>query len=117
MVLGSQTPFRRLMTAIEAAGHEVVSTANQFHGVTLVDEIRPDIVLLDADNLESQRTCSRIRDMANTPIALIGPEAPETAWEEAVEAGADAYISVFTDPAEVIATAGAILRRYRTTFR
>ncbi len=117
MVLGNQTPFRRLIIAIEAAGHEVVSITDQFQGVTLVDEVQPDIIMLDADIPESWRTCSRIRDMVNIPIILIGFEAPQNAWERAVEEGADAYFPVFTDPGEAIATAGAILRRYRKTFR
>ncbi|MDP6347173.1 MAG: hypothetical protein QGG56_09425 [Dehalococcoidia bacterium] len=117
MVLGNQTPFRRLMIAIRAEGHEIVSITDQFQGVTLVDDVQPDIILLDAEVPESWRTCSRIRDMVNIPIILIGLEAPQNAWERAVEEGADAYLSVFTGPGEAIATAGAILRRYRKTFR
>lgn len=115
LITGDRTPFRRLTFAMEQQGYEVVSAADPYQGLMLVDETGPDMVILDATVPDSLRSCAHIRNLVDIPIVLMGSDPPPKAWEQAVNGGADAYVSIFTDPAGVLATVGAIVRRYQKT--
>lgn len=114
LITGDRTPFRRLTFALEQQGYEIVSAADTYQGLMLVDETGPDMVILDAAVAGSLRFCAHMRNLVHIPIILMGSDPPSRAWEQAVDEGADAYVSVFTDAAEVVATVGSVVRRYRT---
>lgn len=115
MITGDRTPFRRLTFAMEQQGYEIAFAADLYQGLILVDETGPDMVILDAAVAGSLRLCAHIRKLVHIPIILMGSDPPSKAWEQAVDEGADAYVSTFTDAVEVVATAGSIVRRYRTS--
>jgi DNA-binding response OmpR family regulator len=115
IITGNRTPFRRLTFAMEQQGYEVAFAADPYLGLILVDETGPDMVILDAAVAGSLRFCAHIRKLVLIPVILMGSDPPSKAWEQSVDEGADAYVSVFTDPAAVVATVGSILRRYQKT--
>jgi DNA-binding response OmpR family regulator len=100
---------------MEQQGYEVAFAADPYLGLILVDETGPDMVILDAAVAGSLRFCAHIRKLVFIPVILMGSDPPSKAWEQSVDEGADAYVSVFTDPAEVVATVGSILHRYQKT--
>ena len=99
-------------------GFSVVEAANGQDALRLSRE-QPDLILLDVmlPDISGLEVCARIKaDPATARIPVVHLSATLVQLEDKVqglESGADAYLTDFTDPMEVIATIRALLRARR----
>lgn len=98
--------------------YEVVHTADGEEALLLVEEVRPDVILLDwmIENLSGIEVCRRIRrssDHANIPIIMLTARGEEEDKIRGLETGADDYITKPFSPRELIARVKAVMRRVR----
>jgi len=77
------------------------------------DARRPDVVLVDLGlpDMDGTRIISRIRREATTPILVISARDAEATKVEALELGADDYVTKPFGTAELLARLRAVLRR------
>jgi DNA-binding response OmpR family regulator len=98
---------------IEAAGHSVTGAADGPSAVQLVEQVDPDIVLLDVmlpgyDGIEVLR---RVRLTSSVPILMLTARSTELDKVLGLELGADDYLTKPFSMRELQARVGAILRR------
>jgi len=104
----------------ERAGYGVTRTGDGEEALILVDEIKPDIILLDwmIEGISGIEVCRRLRrrsNSANTPIIILTARGEESDRIRGFETGADDYVTKPFSPRELVARVNAILRRARTT--
>ena len=96
LVVEDELPMRRfLRAALEAQGYTLVETETVREGLAQAAGRRPDIVLLDlglpdGDGLDLIR---RLREWATTPIVVISARGRERDKVDALDAGADDYLT------------------------
>src|SRR5215218_8115726 len=102
----------------ERAGFDVTRTADGEEALILVDEIRPDVILLDwmIEGISGIEVCRRLRrrtSSCNVPILMLTARGEETDRICGLETGADDYVTKPFSPCELVARVGAVLRRVR----
>jgi two-component system phosphate regulon response regulator PhoB len=102
----------------ERAGYGVTRTGDGEEALILVDEIKPDIILLDwmIEGISGIEVCRRLRrrsNSANTPIIILTARGEESDRIRGFETGADDYVTKPFSPRELVARVGAVLRRVR----
>jgi two-component system phosphate regulon response regulator PhoB len=100
------------------AGYTVTSTPSGEEAQLLVDEIRPDLLILDwmVEGISGIELCRRLRRKpatANLPILMLTARGEEADRLRGLETGADDFITKPFSPKELVARAGAVLRRVR----
>ncbi len=102
----------------EREGFTVTCTAAGDEALILVDEIRPDLVILDwmIEGISGIEVCRRLRRSpatANLPIMMLTARGEEDDRVRGLETGADDFVTKPFSPKELIARANALLRRAR----
>jgi two-component system KDP operon response regulator KdpE len=103
-----QTIRRLIRNALQAEGWSVLEADNWMRGATLAGTREPDLVLLDL-GLPDGDGITFIRDLrawSNVPIIIVSGRSSETSKTEALEAGADDYLSKPFDIAELMGRVG-----------
>ncbi len=103
---------------VERAGYDVTRTGDGEEALILVDEVKPDVVLLDwmVEGISGIEVCRRLRrraSTANMPIMVLTARGEEDDRIRGLETGADDYITKPFSPRELVARVGAVLRRVR----
>jgi DNA-binding response OmpR family regulator len=82
-------------------------------GLRKLDEIPPDLVIVDErlPEVNGWDACSRVRQISDVPIILLGAERSGQAVAKAIERGADAYMFKPFSTLELEARVRALLRR------
>ncbi len=115
LVIDDDIAFLRLAEQIfTQEGYEVLKASNGQEGLRLLYAHKPDIVLLDVvmPGLDGWQTCSRIRDISDTPIILLtGKQRAEDDIVRGLDYGADDYLLKPAGNRELVARVRAILRR------
>ncbi len=98
--------------------YEVIQTADGEEALLLVEEHRPDIILLDwmIENLSGIEVCRQLRRSstnANIPIIMLTARGEEEDKIRGLEIGADDYVTKPFSPRELVARVKAVLRRVR----
>jgi len=96
----------------------VTRTGDGEEALILVDEVKPDVILLDwmIEGISGIEVCRRLRRRsasANTPIMMLTARGEETDRIRGFETGADDYVTKPFSPRELVARVGAVLRRVR----
>ena len=99
-------------------GFEVISTPDGDEALVLVEETKPDLVILDwmIEGTSGIEVCRRLRrnpGTANLPIIMLTARGEEDDRVRGLETGADDFITKPFSPKELIARANALLRRSR----
>ena len=99
-------------------GYAVVRTGDGEEALILVDEVKPDIVLLDwmIEGISGIEVCRRLRRRsatANVPILMLTARGEEGDRIRGLETGADDYVTKPFSPRELVARVAAVLRRVR----
>jgi two-component system phosphate regulon response regulator PhoB len=102
----------------ERSGYDVTRTGDGEEALILVDEIKPDVILLDwmIEGISGIEVCRRLRrrsTTANVPIMLLTARGEESDRIRGFETGADDYVTKPFSPRELVARVGAVLRRVR----
>src|SRR3982750_2620984 len=100
----------------QRSGYDVTRTGDGEEALILVDEIRPDVILLDwmiegISGIEVCRPLRRRSTTANVPIMMLTARGEESDRIRGFETGADDYVTKPFSPRELVARVGAGLRR------
>ncbi len=100
--------------SLEKEGYKVVTAYNGEEAITLYEEQKPDLILLDImlpykDGFE---VCKEIRKLGNKPIIMLTAKGTEFDKVLGLEIGADDYVTKPFSNRELLARVKALLRRY-----
>jgi len=103
---------------LEKAGYQIVVADDGERALQLVEEIQPDLIILDwmLPRVSGIEICRRLRARPETrrvPIIMLTARGEEGDRVRGLETGADDYVVKPYSPAEMVARVGALLRRSR----
>lgn len=115
LVVDDEAPLRRLLsTGLEGYGYQVLAAASGQEAITLIAQRKPDLVVLDI-NLGSEpdglQVCRRVREWSRVPIIVLSARGDEATKVQALDAGADDYLTKPFGMEELRARIQAVLRR------
>jgi two-component system phosphate regulon response regulator PhoB len=119
LIVEDEAPIRTLISfACAGAGFEVECTDSAVTAQRIVEENRPDLVLLDymlpelsgVEWLEKLHADPKTKDL---PVIMLTARGSESDRVKGLNAGADDYVVKPFMPRELIARIQAVLRRYR----
>ena len=122
LVVEDEAAMQQLLAYnLTAAGFEVAQAYDGEEAVTLIDERRPDLVVLDwmLPEISGLELCRRLRrrpETAHVPIIMVTARGEERDRLRGLETGADDYLAKPFSPAELVARVRAVLRRVRPAF-
>jgi two-component system KDP operon response regulator KdpE len=117
LVIDDEIQIRRLLrVALEAAGWKVLEAENGNQGLSEAALTRPDCLILDLGlpGLRGIEVLRRLREWSQAPVLILSVLDDPSDKVEALEAGADDYVTKPFDTAELIARCRAIMRRRET---
>jgi two-component system KDP operon response regulator KdpE len=113
LVDDDQNVLRSLRAALESHGYRVRSALNGPMALEACAAERPDVVLLDLalPGLDGVEVCRRLRNWSRVPILVLSARVHEAQKVQALDAGADDYITKPFGTEELLARIRAALRR------
>ncbi|MDQ2681493.1 MAG: response regulator [Candidatus Eremiobacteraeota bacterium] len=117
LVIDDDRNLRRIIaTNLELAGYEVKSAENGVEALRLLDDVRPDLVLLDVmmPVMDGYEVARRIRShplSGTVPIIMLTAKGEVEDKLAGFEAGADDYITKPFGPQEMLARVRSKIRR------
>ena len=116
LVVDDEPAIRRaLRTSLEARGYEVATAATGEDAVVGAAEGGPDLVFLDLGlpDIDGTEAIRRIRSFSDVPVIVLTVRDRQADKVQALDAGADDYVTKPFGVEEVLARARAALRRAR----
>jgi two-component system, OmpR family, KDP operon response regulator KdpE len=113
LVIDDEPAIRRLLrTSLAAEGYDVVEAATGDEGWSVFGRMKPDLVLLDLGlpDIDGKEVIRRIRATGLTPIIVLSIRSDERGKVEALDAGADDYVTKPVGMDELNARLRAALR-------
>jgi len=95
-------------------GHDVTVTHNGIEGLKLVQDLNPDLMVLDImlPGMDGMEICRRLRAAGNkVPVIMLTARVDEADKLTGLDYGADDYITKPFSPRELAARVRAVLRR------
>ena len=114
LIIDDEQQMRRLLRMVlESRGYEVCEAAEGQHGLQEAAFHRPDVVLLDLGlpGLKGLEVLKRLREWCDVPVLILSVRDQETIKVEALENGADDYVTKPFGTAELLARLTVIQRR------
>jgi CheY-like chemotaxis protein len=115
LVVDDESQIRRVMrTTLSSSGYEVSEATNGDEALGLIRSSDYDLVLLDVNmpGKSGLETCREIRAVGSHPaIIMVTVRDSETDKVDALDAGADGYVTKPFGIAELLARVRAVLRR------
>jgi two-component system KDP operon response regulator KdpE len=114
LIIDDETQMRRLLRMVlETRGHEVCEAADGQLGLQEAAFHRPDVVLLDLGlpGMSGLDVLKRLREWSDVPVLILSVRDQEVVKVEALEAGADDYVTKPFGTAELLARLNVIQRR------
>jgi two-component system, OmpR family, KDP operon response regulator KdpE len=104
---------RALGSVLTSHGYEVSTSPDGESALSSVAEWRPHLVLTDwsMPHMDGPELCRRIRAVSRVPIIVLSGERAEQAKVEALDSGADDYLTKPFGAPELIARVKALMRR------
>ena len=104
---------RVLRTSLTSHGYDVRSAADGESALETFGDWRPDLVITDLSmpNLNGIELCRRLRKLSTVPIVVLSVKGEEKTKVEALDAGADDYVTKPFGMDELLARIRAALRR------
>ena len=113
LVIEDEQPIRRfLKAALSSEGYRVIEATTGEEGLRVASSQPPDLVILDLGlpDLDGQEVLRRLREWLQAPFIILSARDQETQKIEALDQGADDYV---TKPFGI----GELLARMRTAMR
>jgi two-component system, OmpR family, KDP operon response regulator KdpE len=114
LVVDDEPQIRRaLRTSLEAHGYQVRTASNGTEAIEVAAQAAPDLVFLDLGlpDLDGTRVIERVRSFSDVPVIVISVRDRQTDKVEALDAGADDYVTKPFAMEELLARLRAALRR------
>src|ERR1051326_799179 len=114
MVVDDDPQIRRVLrTALVSQGYEVADARNGEEALEKLRDERMDLIILDINmpGMSGLETCRSIRSTSDTRIIMLTVRDAESDKVEALDAGADDYITKPFGSPELLARIRAALRR------
>jgi len=104
---------RVLKTVLTSQGYEVRTAAEGESALASFNEWRPELVITDLymPHMDGVELCRRIRAQSNVPIIVLSVKGEEGTKVEALDSGADDYVTKPFGTDELLARIRATLRR------
>jgi two-component system KDP operon response regulator KdpE len=104
---------RVLRTVLTSHGYQVRTAAEGESALTSFYEWRPELVITDLymPHMDGVELCKRIRALSNVPIIVLSVKGEERTKVEALDSGADDYVTKPFGTDELLARVRAALRR------
>lgn len=99
--------------ALQTAGFQTVEAAGGMEALSLFEEARPDLLVLDIvmPGMDGTEVCRKIRSCSPVPIVFLSSRDEEIDRIVGLELGGDDYVTKPFSPRELVARVKAILRR------
>lgn len=115
LVVEDDPPIQRaLQRNLEVSGFEVLVTSNGKRAIELVQAEQPDLMLLDLwlpGDMDGIEVCAQVRQWSQIPIIIVSARTDEKQKVEALDLGADDYLTKPFSNDELLARVRACLRR------
>jgi two-component system KDP operon response regulator KdpE len=118
LVVDDEPQIRRMLrTTLTAAGYQVADARSGEAGLEKFREYLPDLVIMDLNmpGMGGLNACREIRIGSDVPIIILTVRNAESEKVEALDAGADDYVSKPFGMQELLARIRAALRRAPTS--
>ena len=104
---------RVLRTVLSSQGYQVRTAAEGEAAMSNFNEWRPELVITDLymPHMDGVELCRRIRAVSNVPIIVLSVKGEERSKVEALDSGADDYVTKPFGIEELLARVRAALRR------
>jgi two-component system KDP operon response regulator KdpE len=104
---------RVLRTVLASQGYQVQTAAEGQSALNTFTEFRPELVITDLfmPHMDGLELCRRIRAVSNVPIIVLSVKGEERSKVEALDSGADDYVTKPFGIDELLARVRATLRR------
>src|SRR5581483_4017173 len=104
---------RVLRTVLTSQGYQVRTAAEGESALANFTEFRPELVITDLfmPHMDGLELCKRIRALSNVPIIVLSVKGEERTKVEALDVGADDYVTKPFGMDELLARVRAALRR------
>jgi two-component system KDP operon response regulator KdpE len=109
--------IRVLRTGLKSRGYDIRSAADGLAGLELFTDWHPDLVITDLamPNVDGLEFCRRLREISQVPIIVLSAKGEEKTKVEALDMGADDFVTKPFGIDELLARVRASLRRAATT--
>jgi two-component system, OmpR family, KDP operon response regulator KdpE len=114
LVIDDEPAIVRLVRAtLQADGYEVVAAGRGEEALPLLEEERPDLVILDLmmPGMDGFETLRRIRQQSTIPVIMLTARATDADTLKGLQGGADDYVTKPFNPDELAARVTVVLRR------
>jgi two-component system KDP operon response regulator KdpE len=114
LAIEDEPQMRRLLTiALESSGYRVETADSGQEGLALVARHRHDIILLDLGlpDVSGLLVLKQLREWTQTPVIILTVQDNESDKIEALDSGADDYVTKPFNTGELLARLRAALRR------
>jgi two-component system KDP operon response regulator KdpE len=110
-----QQILRAVRRALDARGYEVVTATDGEDALVEAEAAMPDLVVLDLNlpGMDGMEVCRRLREWSRAPILILSVREDEAGKVEALDLGADDYLTKPFGVEELLARVRALLRRAR----
>ncbi len=104
---------RAVAPLLRSRGYQVELAGTGADALARVRELSPDLVVLDLGlpDIEGTEVCRRIRETSTVPIVVLSARGSETDKVQALDLGADDYVTKPFGPEELLARIRVALRR------
>ena len=104
---------RVLRTVLTSQGYQVSTAAEGQAALTSFAEFRPELVITDLymPHMDGVELCRRVRESSNVPIIVLSVKGEERTKVDALDSGADDYVTKPFGIDELMARVRAALRR------
>jgi two-component system KDP operon response regulator KdpE len=108
-----QAILRMLTRNLTRRGYEVVTAADGEEALNRIEDNLPDLVILDLmmPRLDGLEVCRQVREWSQVPIIILSARGEEARKVEALDLGADDYLTKPFGLDELLARVRAALRR------
>lgn len=105
--------LRMLRTSLMSSGYDVVTAANGMEGFDAFQKHHPDLIITDMSMpvMDGLALTEEVRRLSNVPVIVLSVRATEPVKVNALDAGADDYVTKPFNIPELLARVRAQLRR------
>jgi two-component system, OmpR family, KDP operon response regulator KdpE len=114
LLVDDETAIQRAVgPLLRSRGYEVTIAGTGRDALRLATEQEPDLIVLDLGlpDLEGTEVCRRIRETSKVPIVVLSARGAEEDKVQALDLGADDYVTKPFGPGELLARIRVALRR------